>query len=500
MPISDSQYQAWLDNDKNRRVILVEIDWYDITSPGIETSYASNTGYISSPTDGNISYDPILEQYPVFTTSLKLPNPANGDITLETESGWGELSVSNVNGDLDEWIDRPFLGHQIRIYRGDETWGLSDFRLVFSGICIDASFDETTISFTMRGKDEYLNAQIQPDEITTGPDVGHKIPLSFGEIFNAKPPLISNANHRYQGHDGQLNDFPDIRDNGASLTGGSAPTENHNNGTFDLVAQPVGTVTCDIKGAAPSAVYTANAAEIAKLIITDYTEFPSADIDATSFTALAALCTQTTGVFVADGDNASSVISFILSSVGAYYYIDRTGKIKVRRLELPGTSPVIEVNDWDIEESSFRVEEIIEPSWKITVGYKKNYSPQSEDSLAGSLNEDQKGLYAQEWRQVSAEDTAIKTAFPLSPDAKVVETALQDQTQASAEASRLLTLWGERRVIYSLKCSISSSTVNLGDTIKIFTERFGFDAGKNAVIISLTESLTTNVLELKVIA
>ena len=97
----------------------------------------------------------------------------------------------------------------------------------------------------------------------------------------------------------------------------------------------------------------------------------------------------------------------------------------------------------------------------------------------------------------TSSNLAILTAYPLADSTDQYNTCLQVQSDALTESSRLLTLHGTQRIVYSLDASISAFNLQLGDTVNLKSSRYGFDTGKNCLIVGNDYKISKNLVKLK---
>lgn len=486
-------YQAWLEADNKRRCILIEIDYY---SGGEQTLYISNIGFIShsSDTPASTPYDDVASA-PNFTQSLDLPNPVRGEMRVRAQASYGQIAVRNSvgstgAGEFDDWKDYAFTGREIRIYRGDPSWAKIDFRLVAKGRNGGARFSQGEIVFSLLGKDDVLNVPIQTDAFSAGPESGKLKPLAYGSLYNIEPVNTDTATQAYQFHDGSVSAVSEIRDNGVALPGANY-TVTTGTGTFTIdVGQEI-KLTMDVDGDNADSTYTDIAAEIVERIAVAASDWDSEDIGDT-FSAHASAQTQEVGTYIRNGDNLSDVIDELLSSVGSYKYIDRDGKLQVKLFGTPAGSADVLITQDDMLRDSFRIFDEIEPVNGIELGYKRNWTPQDADAVAGSVSLQDRIDFSKEYRSVQAVDATVNTTYPLASKPPLIESLLQDSTEAATEANRLLTLWKALTRIYEFEATLTPGTVNIGDTVTVSHPRYGFSSGLNCVVVHMREALDTN--------
>lgn len=253
---------------------------------------------------------------------------------------------------------------------------------------------------------------------------------------------------------------------------------------FRLGQSPAGLITADVTEGALATDRT-----VAQLLsrIAQHAGLASEDVDAADVAALDAECDYEVGVFVGDDRTALEVMDEVASSIGAYYYFDPTGVLRMGRL----TDPAAETPGLTIIEP-ISVERVRAadagrgvPAWKVTVRYAKNWTVQASD-LAGAVTDDRRAYLAHEYREAVAEDPSIQLWNPAAP-ALTLETLLLEEADAAAEAARLLALYSARRDTFRVvvKMSDDLSALALGDLVGLEYYRYGLAAGRTFVLTGI---------------
>ena len=195
--------QTWLEDPASIRGILVEVTVKDLlgkygTANTDVTLYLSNIGYTTSTAD--VSYLPYLTGSLQTTESLSI----DGGLSMS----FGDIEISNPNGELDSWLDSTqfiWVNRNIQVYLGDPRWtatNLADVRTVFEkifdGVIADVdSAARETLNIKVRDKLERLNTPLTANTLGTygtwasGQTNQDSIrPIVFGEVHNMSPLLI----------------------------------------------------------------------------------------------------------------------------------------------------------------------------------------------------------------------------------------------------------------------------------------------------------------------
>lgn len=327
-----------------------------------------------------------------------------------------------------------------------------------------------------------------------GPSLeGRPKPLCFGHCLNVTPAQVSPSLLIYQVHDGPIYAIDAVYNRGVALATNQY-TVDLLHGTFTLLQAPGegGVITADVRGdILGNYGYLASISAIAYRVATTYGPLVEADTDYPSFTALHYANTATAGLYVTEPSTILQVLDELVNSIGAFYGFNRNGLLAVGLFTAPsGSAPVA---------AAFGPAEILEiealptelPTWRQRVGYEKNWTVQSSDSLAGAVTEERKAFLAEEHRLAVATDETIRQAFLLASDPEPVPTLLKDKPAAEAEAARLLDLYGERREMYRVTVKTQPYSLELGDQVAVDYTRFGL-GGRLFRVVGLEERADIN--------
>lgn len=480
--ISDAEWQLWLRTDGERRVVLAEVESY-VDGVGAVKHYLSTHEFVTRPSDApaSVAYDPRIVAWPEFDT--KLSELTNG----RSSYGLGDLELDNSDGQLDGWLEHGWDGRQVRLLLGSEDWKRADFRPIMVAVVADINVQsKETIVLRLRDRTQSLNAPIQ-NQLIGGTTINANlpVPLCFGTCFNVEPVLITAASHTYQVHDGAVSSITAVRDNGVAVSF----TPNLAAGTFTLATQPAGVITADVVGFYPTA------SAMIQHIVTTRAGFLAADLDVSLTTTLASTCPQTLGMYIRDRRNTIDVLDEIVTTVGAWWSFDRSGKMRAGRLDAPAGTPVLELTPDDIEENQISLVRREVPPASIRLGYAKNWTVQSE-GLAGAVTEANRALYGAEGGTVKAvQSVAAKHLLASNPDR--LDTLFALQAEAQTEVDRRIALRNQIRLVVRFTAFASPLSVRLGDVVKVTHPRYGFSLGQLAVVIGLKDRTLEDRVEME---
>lgn len=468
--MTDAEFKAWL-NTGGRYVVLVEVA---TSTP----KYLSTVPYTTLPADtpANLMYRPMIANGVALNESLPLDSTA----TLSA----GDIELHNEDGTLDSWLDEVWVNRAISVYVGDVTWPRADFKLIFNGVvgALESS-SAGRLNIVLRDKLQRLNTPVSETLLGgSTPNSERLQPLLFGECHNIEPLLTNPALHEYQCHTGALERIIEVRSEGvprAITTSGVAA------GSFRLTASPEGTITASVQGA--TSPYVNTVAGIVQTLATGYgtpTErLTSGDLDSAQLATFDAAHQQPVGVYISDRSNVLQVCQDLAASVGAQVVMSREGKLRLIKIALPASGTPTEVRPQDYEAQSLSISRRTTVIAGVRLGYCKNWTVQT--SIDSGIPADHRDLYGQEFLSVTARDSAVASNYKLYAEPEQVDTLLLRKTDAQAEADRRLNLWKTQRTIYRFSGYPHLLTLELGQPLTLFSDRFGLVAGKTGVIVGL---------------
>ena len=466
-------FTAWLSDPTAIRCVLVEA--VASVSGSNVTRYLSTKNYADTVA-GRI-YDPIVN-----AESVQLIERMSLDSS--PSMSFGDIELYNVDGALDSWLTDIWVNKSITVLIGDVRWLRSDFTTIFSGTIDDIdSRSAQTLNIKVRDKLQQINTPLT--ETTLGGTTTNKnelIPLCFGECFNVTPLLTNPATLEYQVHGGAQELTIEVRDNGVPV----AATKTPSTGKFTLSAQSFGQVTASVQGDKPSA-WNKTVSSIIQRIVTTYggpNKFTSGDLDTVQLAAFDAANTQPVGIYLKDRENTLSVCNQIAASVGAQLVMSRLGKLQLLKIDLPASGTAFAIDANDIIENSLSISQKIPVRAAVTINYDRNYTVQ--DGLKTEIPPEHKTMYALEWLSVTAQDSTVKTNYGLNAKPEPIDTLLLTESDASAEATRLLNLYKTPRFVVTFTGTARLVQLTLGQRVTLTYPRFGLDAGKEGQVIGLS--------------
>ena len=505
------------------QIVIADIEVYDPSIPGTRTLRYATQGYTTKPTDtpANTYYEGRIRQPANIQRTMFSRNATTG----ATRIGYGALELVNIDGALDPLLEYSFVGRPITIKLGTvlpTSGGTPTWVTVLRGTMEQAEFSWRVVTIRVRDRlldlakpiqqTRYAGNNALPNGLEgVANDInGKPKPLVFGRVWNIAPPCVNTARQIYQIHEGSaIQSLGEVYDRGVPLSVGPAytsqadmeantPASNHYRmwnsaaGCFiRLHGTPNGLVTADVlRGAAVS---NRTVGQLFNQILLA-AGIPSGDINSADITALDAAVGYECGVYAGVQSDTTPIelLDELCASVGAYYTTDASGQFRIGRVVLPTSGSVGTLTATDIlkiDRVSSRDPGVGVPAWKVKVGYRK--IEQVQNDLGNTVTDARKAFFQEEYRRVEASDAAVKTANLLAPEMEFL-TVLSSESDANAEASRLLTLYKTRRDMYEVSVRVDSalaSVLDIGKVVTMQLPRFGMSAGKLFLIIGVTTNM-----------
>lgn len=195
------------------------------------------------------------------------------------------------------------------------------------------------------------------------------------------------------------------------------------------------------------------------------------------------------GIYLDAPRSTASMLDELAASIGGYWLMRDHVRFRPLRIGTPvATIPAHRV--LDIRRQRGGAGENGLPVHRIVVGYDRVATTQTDVAAAATS----KARWASEYRRDRAEDTAVKQRHPLSTSLRI-DTA----RRSPGLASTLLALLGQRRDTSTVTTRLDLySEIEIGDTITVQHPRFGYEAGRDMLVIGRTPDVADNSVALEV--
>ena len=502
---------------------LVEISCLDANGVA-RTLYLSSGGYTTTPADTrpNQYYEPRLSDLGPFSQNIFAAGYTTGSAA---DVGYGSITVSNADGALDEWLGYAFDGRALVIKRlSSHAAAYNTATTIFTGTIERLDAENAWSGFRLRVYDNrlLLDRPLQTNVYagTTnsgGPTAEGTVdlrdspkPLVYGKVYQVPAVQVNAYDLIYQVHDGSVASIV-VYDGAVPLTAGGNYTSlallrsaSVSGGTyatcltlglFKLGSPPSKVITADVVETATAS--TRYAGSIVRRIL-EKAGIDQQRVDAISANSVDASAPYECGIWLNDTTNTIDAISAVLASVGGWMVPNHLGVFTFGRMDEPKTiaastidydTDVILTDGGDIAITANPDTDGGLPTWRVIVSYERVYQVQNGASVHGCVDNAFRGYVAKEFRETKAESTTTRTRHPLSTEMRI-ETALASITGAASEASRRLAMYSVRRDLLDLSIpATDAAEKTIGSTTKLTLPRFGYETGRNMVVIGREDDL-----------
>ncbi|WP_374569692.1 hypothetical protein [Phenylobacterium sp.] len=497
-------------------MILIEAQAAVDAAGTVETLYLSTAHFITRPTDtpANVAFQAALTDPGKIGLSAYGDGRTSGGTRLQA----GEITVTNVDGRFDRWLNYSFGGRPVTIREGDAGGAYpADFPILFRGTAEGVTGDLSQLVIRLRDKqylfdkavltNRYAGSNVLPDGLE-GVSSDLKDQLKgrvFGAPPNIAPPCVNTSKLTFQVNDGPVADIAAVYDKGDALTKGAdyatgaalnaatglTPGYFYTclaEGYFRLGGAAAGQITADpVEGETAAERTTAQVLKHLALA----SGLSSEEVSAADVEALDLAAPGVVGLRIEGETTFQEAMDQVAASAGAYYAFDDDGVLRMGQLQEPAGEPVVTLGRDAIRGLERRLaRDNGQPLWKVTVRYGRIWTVQDTD-VAGEVSADRRAYLAQEYRSAVAEDETVKDQFLLADEA-TIDTLLADEAAAQAEADRLLALQRGRREIYDVTVEPkvrSRYGVQLMKEVRLKLDRFGLSAGKDFRVIGIRAEL-----------
>lgn len=488
-------------------------------------------GYVTKPTDvpSNAYFEERIKDIGAFTKDLYGDSRTYGS----TRISFGSCILVNSDGGLDHLNNYAFDGQDYQIdFIPSDKHPFSSKVIIQQGKLRDIEISLSEVNLILKDDlfsldkplldTKYLGNNALPNGIEgTQDDIKGKVkPIVYGEVKNITPVLVNTSKLVYQvsvepvaeilAYDGGVsltyhNNFTDLN----LFLNHTIPSGNYitllQQGLVRLHSNPSFQLTCDVK---ESLISTNNRtgsilSRIAQRV------HPDTTINTASVQELDTTAPYTVGAYINDESTALSVMDSIAESVSAYFIYDNSKLFSVGRISEPTGTSSFTFDELNIVKDSLSKERSRDtdrgiPAYRVTVNYLKNYTVLSDTDIAGVVKSSQQGLYGflmNEVRAVNSTDLTVKDIHPEATEI-IRNTLLLSSADAQSEANRILTLYKTRRDVYRFIVRVdylsNIQSLQIGSIIELKVNRFGLNAGKKFVVLTVTNDFTSNRLELTV--
>lgn len=438
-------------------------------------------------------------------------------------------------------------GKQITTGNSSVAGVLSGFGYLFSGYISSASWNRQQVSFLLEDATDKLNQPVQKDLYTgnggvDGPEAMRDTskPVCFGSPFNIEPVLIDPANLVYQFHAGEAREVVQVRDKANPLTlhtivstyeemmAFQAPSDDvetpdfplgtylacPKQGCFRLAGQPAGRITADVRGAggadslreafsdgtlftdgtgwrnASLKLHSRTGGAVIARLLNEYANLSESEVNLSQISQASTEKPYSVGLYLPPGSGTTILdcLYLLCRSIGMILIRAKDGRYQLRNVSSPSDMFALTIDDSMIDKGSLERRSLAyrQPWSQIDVQYKTNYTVMSDTDFVDAVAQENRIQYARPNLIARSQSNSIKAIYPDRPP-MTIDTCLVSYADALEVGQAALDFYSHGRTVYFVRVYGISYRLELLDTVRLISSRFGLSAGKNLLVTGIKE-------------
>ncbi len=471
-------------------ITLAEIDAYDPISERVRALYFSDRSFSTNAAD--VPSHRSVEGRLLRPASFSRRAFSRG-VTGRAETGFGAIELNNKDSALLPLLTLGFDGRQVivRQFRRPDCVGPRTTPLLKAQVtAVSANADRIRLELgSALGPmtDPVSDVRFDGSGGAEGTDLAGTLkPLVFGQVRNCPAILVDPATHLYQLCDnsafidavyaggvplGGGTHWPDLATlQGAGPVAGTYDWSSSAEGTFfKLPTRPDFDLAVDAtEGDLPFSRTIARLFErVAIRAGIGAKEIAAGDLSQADFVA-----GYQGGLYIGtEGMRLDDALTRLARSIGAAWFVDAQGVLRLQVLDLPGDRYDVHLDDVSLLDWSVAVTGPTGrgvPVREVSVQYGRAEVTQSDSSLAGGASDVQRSFVATQTRAAISQDVDVLLAHPTA-ERLVVETQLVTEAEATDLAAALMVLHGRvrRLVRFALPVGDEASALEIGSVVEI---------------------------------
>lgn len=224
-------------------------------------------------------------------------------------------------------------------------------------------------------------------------------------------------------------------------------------------------------------------------------QFSQADYDTTDVELLDISTNYTFGVHFPSGASVDEALRLPLDSFTATRFIDREGRLRVRRLEAPTdgspSSVKFEINGNNML-SALQPELDSAPGLTTQIGARRNWSPFTDNEFVTNLlavDFNTRAAFKRQHQSIRSSVLVPTATYAHAQLAQPLDSMLDAPEDAQTEIDRVVSMYAERpRAFYRVRVGYDGLPPDLvfGDLVRVTYPRHGFAGGKNLIVRDVT--------------
>lgn len=461
----------------------------------------SDRGWTSLPSDtrANVHFDGRAAD---VTIDRALPLRPDG--ARRVAVAVGDIGLSNGDGALDATARALAVDGQpitLSLLRNRAS-AYADRRVIFRGVGADWRADARALRLRARDLTYTLDVPMLGTYGGTGGADGNAdlkgkaIPEAWGLCRNVAPVALGDGGLQiYHLHARAVQAITGVYVRGAAITAGTARASyaalaaaSVAPGTYDwaitatgsyirLGSAVDGTVTADVLG-------DTSAANTIPAIMRGIMSRAGATWSQAGFATLDAICPGTAGLYLGEQITFADALSRLAAGGALWWGDDGTGVITGNRVAAPNGNSGLLLDETVIVAD---VEPLDAPSiaWRVTAGYRPNWSPLSGADLVASLTDARRLELTEARRSVAVADAARRGRNAQALDV-AIETLFDTEAEAQGVAQNVLSLMRPGLSLWRVPCNAFGLGLALGQQARLIWPRYGLSGGVDVRVVGQT--------------
>lgn len=447
-----------------------------------------------------------------------VPSTSTGGQTLI-----GDIEIHNADAYLDNVIANYAVdGRRVDILFGPENGAYSEFRIVESSFAKDWRGSDGEVRLTLQDLQFRLD---QPYETATyagtggiegdASITGDIKPRLIGYRDNFTPKLISAANNIYQISFSPIEEVLRAMDGGAEFTDSGVDVTTYPALISASIAEGeyatalnLGLIRIRPAGGSLRSIftvrargdntggYTENAGALILNELRNRAGFSDTELDSGSFAAIDGFQTG----YYYDGSNDQTFRQvFSRLTVQTNGRIIADSRLRIARIVDPEdfafSSQIVAEQIFEIQPEGV----IYSPIIKTVVKYLPRDVTLTQSQILGSVTEPDFSNLQREYDTVSRRNGTTALRHSGAQNEVVIDTDLANEASATTLLTAVSDLWQTERMTYTITTNREGFFLSVGSVIKVTYPRFGFETGKNALIIRKRNDFNEQKTELRIL-
>lgn len=485
--------------------------------------FFSSKNWIGRPDDPlRPNHAPKRRLVAAFRVRRSTPYFPNEESRIQTTIA--NATLTNPDGDLDFLaIEQTTEGYRAPIWHGplDGDFGQMQ-RLVQPTVRgVETNGDELVIQFGTQAT-IFANLALQRSRFDGTGGINGDLalkgtlkPMLFGSVFNMEPMTLYAAQLIHMVNAGPVSGIGPVWDGGAeipfdqdfptfeALAAATIAPGHYATcriaGCFRLQIPPFRKLTCSVRGDVSGGVYRQDTGTILLHVLTTLSGRQTSLFNISSFGQLSK---APIGFYNERRDyTVEDFINLLLRPENAVLGETQTGLIGIIKHRPPRTQSALRVLRPRASQVDSRLLDYI-PYASQTVRYGRNWAPLAESDFASGVGDIARQPFRDQWQTVRdtsglisgfsnvASQEGVKDTFWARDESAAAQTQANEDIQMFGRATVGLTIRGLGREAFGIRD---------GEVVNLVVNKFGFENGRNVVVVGVDQSAKGEVVDLEVI-